>query len=472
MRQKIPNSPFATRLSGSAKEIEMRLHNIFQWKKKRPPGIFIVLTVLAVTACGSLVGFETYQPEQPVQPDLGGADGIPVAQEPLLTEYPLAEIMEQGQKSLAYNDRYEFYIQDIPMEAPQDFNTVSELMCRDAETGNEYSLFRLEYGSDGIFWDHVRLVPFTDVLGCDGFILEYGIGAAYEAYDFYQVTESGASLIASCCNTIFTADLNGDGRGELLSLYGSYGMLDLYWQESGTVHFCTLNETARAYLELPLNCWVTLEAQDGSGLLTARWQDNDSTWQVRELDASTLFEYEQARTEFFDCYYLHTADGRLLKLVLWESGRVRGEWNYRYVEQIQVCEETTEGEVLLQTIDTADLTYDGDYLYEGLFVNKGYVIGEPDIRDFNFDGSEDFGLLAAEAYPHNIPYCYFLWNQETEQFAFSFVLSNRLALDEEEKQLIEEVYRVDPGSSLNRYNTYQFGTDGELILVHREEKRG
>ena len=57
MKRKIPASPFATRLSGSAKETELRLRSIFQWKKKRPPVVFIVLAVLAVTACGGLVEF-------------------------------------------------------------------------------------------------------------------------------------------------------------------------------------------------------------------------------------------------------------------------------------------------------------------------------------------------------------------------------------------------------------------------------
>ena len=29
---KMPNTPFSTRLSGSAKETELRIRNIFQWK--------------------------------------------------------------------------------------------------------------------------------------------------------------------------------------------------------------------------------------------------------------------------------------------------------------------------------------------------------------------------------------------------------------------------------------------------------
>lgn len=54
---KIPNSPFSTRLSGSAKETELRIRNIFQWKKKRPPVIALVAAVLIVVLCGSLVAF-------------------------------------------------------------------------------------------------------------------------------------------------------------------------------------------------------------------------------------------------------------------------------------------------------------------------------------------------------------------------------------------------------------------------------
>lgn len=54
---RIPNTPFSTRLSGSAKETELRLRNILQKNKKRPPLIALVAAVLIVVFCGSLVGF-------------------------------------------------------------------------------------------------------------------------------------------------------------------------------------------------------------------------------------------------------------------------------------------------------------------------------------------------------------------------------------------------------------------------------
>lgn len=50
-----PRSPFATHLSGSARETELRIRNMFQWKKKRPPVWLMALTGTAILLCGSLV---------------------------------------------------------------------------------------------------------------------------------------------------------------------------------------------------------------------------------------------------------------------------------------------------------------------------------------------------------------------------------------------------------------------------------
>lgn len=56
----VPNTPFSTRLSGSAKETELRIRNIFQWKKKRPPVVLLLLIlVLLLGICGGLVAFSS-----------------------------------------------------------------------------------------------------------------------------------------------------------------------------------------------------------------------------------------------------------------------------------------------------------------------------------------------------------------------------------------------------------------------------
>ena len=62
---KMPNSPFATCLSGSAKETELRIRNIFQWKKKRPPVVAMILAALAALFCGGLVSCQPSGAELP-----------------------------------------------------------------------------------------------------------------------------------------------------------------------------------------------------------------------------------------------------------------------------------------------------------------------------------------------------------------------------------------------------------------------
>ena len=61
---KQPKTPFATHLSGSAKETELRIWSIFQWEKKCPPKSLIVLVILLVIGCGSLVSCGNSSPIQ------------------------------------------------------------------------------------------------------------------------------------------------------------------------------------------------------------------------------------------------------------------------------------------------------------------------------------------------------------------------------------------------------------------------
>ena len=61
---KIPKTPFATQLSGSAKETQLRLRSIFQWKKHRPPVWLFALTAFVLIGCFGLVSCQP-EPEQP-----------------------------------------------------------------------------------------------------------------------------------------------------------------------------------------------------------------------------------------------------------------------------------------------------------------------------------------------------------------------------------------------------------------------
>ena len=55
MKEKIPRTPFSTPLSGSVRETEIRLRNIFSGPKKRPPALFLALVFAMCIFCGNLV---------------------------------------------------------------------------------------------------------------------------------------------------------------------------------------------------------------------------------------------------------------------------------------------------------------------------------------------------------------------------------------------------------------------------------
>ena len=63
MNEKMPRTPFSTHLSGSARETEIRIRNIFSGPKKRPPVLLMVIIALLVLLCGNLVAFRPWPTE-------------------------------------------------------------------------------------------------------------------------------------------------------------------------------------------------------------------------------------------------------------------------------------------------------------------------------------------------------------------------------------------------------------------------
>ena len=131
-------------------------------------------------------------------------------------------------------------------------------------------------------------------------------------------------------------------------------------------------------------------------------------------------------------FQVRVSGGRLLTVGLETS---QPEADYFSVDRLRIYEDRK----LIQTIETAGLPVPEEYAWDGLFVNRGYEVGEPDIRDLNFDGAEDFGLLAVDGYPHNVSYTYFLWNEGEHRFDCGFTLFGSLALetDPEHRRLPE-----------------------------------
>ena len=65
MKQPPPSTPFSTPLSGSARQAEARIRNLFQCEKKRPPLPLLFLAALLILSCGWLVSCRS-QPADPL----------------------------------------------------------------------------------------------------------------------------------------------------------------------------------------------------------------------------------------------------------------------------------------------------------------------------------------------------------------------------------------------------------------------
>lgn len=129
---------------------------------------------------------------------------------------------------------------------------------------------------------------------------------------------------------------------------------------------------------------------------------------------------------------LRTSGGREITIELDLEPTARDE-NYYTVTQLRVMED----EHALQVIDPGELMQ--AHGIEGLYLLRGYDVGEPDVRDFNFDGSEDLALLAESTIPQNPSYLYFLWSREKRGLEASFIMTALPELDEQQKQITEKL---------------------------------
>lgn len=133
-----------------------------------------------------------------------------------------------------------------------------------------------------------------------------------------------------------------------------------------------------------------------------------------------------------DVLLLNTSAGQEIMVELDLEPTERDE-KYYAVTQLRVMEDGH----LLQVIDSDELTRTQGI--EGLYLLRGYDIGEPDIRDFNFDGSEDFSLLVESTLPQNPAHLFFLWNEKEQQFKDAFIMTGLPEVDAQQKQLVERM---------------------------------
>ena len=124
-------------------------------------------------------------------------------------------------------------------------------------------------------------------------------------------------------------------------------------------------------------------------------------------------------------------------------------------DQIQVL----DGGTLLQTITPDSFTPDSRAAFQG-FVAFSPLLDYVDVRDIDFDGSEDFGVLCDTT--HNEAHCWFVWDEASGSFRYLTTLGGRLEVLPETGQLVEGWWTDGPEPV---YHALAYNSRGELVLV-------
>ena len=148
-----PHTPFSTPLSGSAKETQTRIRNIFHPQKKRPPFLVLFLAAALVLFCGGLVSCQRQEAAPPgiamaVQYDGGNGTCIEI---PTLVP-PEGETLDQG--AAAINQDLEELAQSYDWVWDSDEGSLVAAQCLffPSETARYLNLTFLQTG-DGYAGD-------------------------------------------------------------------------------------------------------------------------------------------------------------------------------------------------------------------------------------------------------------------------------------------------------------------------------
>ncbi len=421
MKNKMPRTPFSTPLSGSARETEIRLRNIFSGPKKRPPLPFLILMFSVCIFCGNLVSCQMAEPDAPALPDISASlPEIPDISLPDPPEQKLEMEIQEHQVVLQDEDA------DLDGDGLADTVTATTRFDPQDESGS-------------------TIITLTAALGR---------GETVER----QWTEEGWLGIGDLMAGFLTSPDRDALVLELYSPTSTYGAAEMYIFEltdgSLTERYRTENAStiSGAYLtgreDSPL-CDVRIP------LLVDKWHDPEYytlSWNGTGWDFVGDGYFTDAET-------VTVTGGRVLTLAL--RGRVTGEQfgPHLIYDQIQVF----DGDMmfnpnkLLQTILPEDVPGD-DRFPDQIFVadNPSHVW----IQDINFDGAEDFAVLCDDT--KNQGCRWFRWNEGQGRFEYAFSLAGEVELVPEGQKLIEACWTEDWENKL--YNIYSFNNRGRLIL--------
>ena len=572
MTRPCPYTPLSTPLSGSARQAEARIRNLFQGPKRRPPVWLMALTLLLIFSCGGLVTCRTAASPPP-------EEGAPVFSltTPGKESVPFSDLLGFSGTAIHtvredLSDWYEYQIRlpdgtsfsladtsGLMYHLDLDGDGHPDLLAHDPDGGWLLVWRRWPDGSvrsqdlrqaaaellglEGTPWELVALtfhpqdemvsirsaadpsqilltLPLSQLLeaACGGNILLASSGQQGEdliplsdtlPFGTYAVFREGLDLDGTGGTddsvTVFSYD-DDSASGPLTVVEAALGTGEvLTWELPSTGHprLLPASFTPSGLQSVVLvledrysnygaaSCFV-LAVEEGALTEQVRlgtWEDNADDlapdcpviWSaylhtrpdgLQVLRVPILYDkwhqpewatlsWTQAGWDLTRDGYLTDTEtvtvgpGRTLTLALRCPLPAPDDSSQLRYDQIQVL----DGGTLLQTITPDSFTPDSRAAFQG-FVAFSPLLDYVDVRDIDFDGSEDFGVLCDTT--HNEAHCWFVWDEASGSFRYLTTLGGRLEVLPETGQLVEGWWTHGPEPV---YHALAYNSRGELVLV-------
>ena len=572
MTRPCPYTPLSTPLSGSARQAEARIRNLFQGPKRRPPVWLMALTLLLIFSCGGLVTCRTAASPPP-------EEGAPVFSltTPGKESVPFSDLLGFSGTAIHtvredLSDWYEYQIRlpdgtsfsladtsGLMYHLDLDGDGHPDLLAHDPDGGWLLVWRRWPDGSvrsqdlrqaaaellglEGTPWELVALtfhpqdemvsirsaadpsqilltLPLSQLLeaACGGNILLASSGQQGEdliplsdtlPFGTYAVFREGLDLDGTGGTddsvTVFSYD-DDSASGPLTVVEAALGTGEvLTWELPSTGHprLLPASFTPSGLQSVVLvledrysnygaaSCFV-LAVEEGALTEQVRlgtWEDNADDlapdcpviWSaylhtrpdgLQVLRVPILYDkwhqpewatlsWTQAGWDLTRDGYLTDTEtvtvgpGRTLTLALRCPIPAPDDSSQLRYDQIQVL----DGGTLLQTITPDSFTPDSRAAFQG-FVAFSPLLDDVDVRDIDFDGSEDFGVLCDTT--HNEAHCWFVWDEASGSFRYLTTLGGRLEVLPETGQLVEGWWTHGPEPV---YHALAYNSRGELVLV-------
>ena len=572
MTRPCPYTPLSTPLSGSARQAEARIRNLFQGPKRRPPVWLMALTLLLIFSCGGLVTCRTAASPPP-------EEGAPVFSltTPGEESVPFSDLLGFSGTAIHtvredLSDWYEYQIRlpdgtsfsladtsGLMYHLDLDGDGHPDLLAHDPDGGWLLVWRRWPDGSvrsqnlrqaaaellglEGTPWELVALtfhpqdemvsirsaadpsqilltLPLSQLLeaACGGNILLASSGQQGEdliplsdtlPFGTYAVFREGLDLdgtggtddsvtvfsydddsasgpltvVEAALGTgeVLTWELPSTGHPRLLpasftpsglqsvvlvledrySNYGAASCFVLAVEEGALTEQVRLGTCEDNADDLAPDCpviWSAYLHTRPDGLQVLRVPILYDKWHQPEW--ATL-SWTQAGWDLTRDGYLTDTEtvtvgpGRTLTLALRCPIPAPDDSSQLRYDQIQVL----DGGTLLQTITPDSFTPDSRAAFQG-FVAFSPLLDYVDVRDIDFDGSEDFGVLCDTT--HNEAHCWFVWDEASGSFRYLTTLGGRLEVLPETEQLVEGWWTHGPEPV---YHALAYNSRGELVLV-------